>query len=118
MLLEDHILVADGFREILLKILPPESVINVFSSVERATKSLETENYAIITTDLIIPVQNVLSFITTCRRAYDRIIILVISSVVVDANRIKAYLAARANGYLNKAVDPVKLNMRLIVPQR
>lgn len=117
MLVEDHILVADGFRELLPKILPPKSVINVFSSVERATKSLETENYAIITTGLIIPVQNVLSFITTCRRAYDRIIILVISSVV-DANSIKAYLAARANGYLKKAVDPVRLNMRLIVPQR
>ncbi|MCE7044045.1 hypothetical protein [Dyadobacter sp. CY312] len=97
--------------------MPPESTINIFSSVERTTKGLTIEIYTTVITDLIIPGQNVLNFIATCRKAYKGIIILVISSVV-DANSIKSWLAAGNNGYLSKVVNPVKLNMRLIVTQR
>ncbi|MCE7044629.1 response regulator transcription factor [Dyadobacter sp. CY312] len=112
MLIDDHALVAEGFRELLLKILPPESTVDIFSSTERATKGLEIENYTIVITDLIIPGQNVLNFIATCRKAYEGIIILVISSVV-DANSIKSCLAAGANGYLSKAVTSNEIILAL-----
>lgn len=112
MLIDDHILVAEGFRELLLKILPPDSVINVFSSIDRAKESLEAQPYGIVITDLVMPGQSVMNFITTTRRQYADIIILVISSVL-DTSSIKACLAAGANGYLSKATDPREIKLAL-----
>jgi DNA-binding NarL/FixJ family response regulator len=112
MLIDDHALVAEGFKGLLLNILPNEATVNVFSSIEHAKKSLEKENYAIIITDLVIPGQNVLSFIASCRKTYEEIIILVISSVV-DASSIKACLTAGANGYLSKAVNSYEIKYAL-----
>ena len=112
MLIDDHILVAEGLRQLLLRILPSGSEVAVFSSVDRAAENLESGNYGIIMTDLIIPGQSVMSFITNCRRQYQTIIILVVSSVI-DTSSIKACLAAGANGYLSKATDPREIKLAL-----
>lgn len=112
MLVDDHVLVAEGFKELLLKILPEGSVINVFSSVDQATNSLKTGKYDIIITDLIMPGQSVMSFISSCRRNFESTIILIVSSVI-DTSSIKACLSAGANGYLSKATDPREIKLAL-----
>ena len=111
-LVDDHVLVAEGFKQLLLKILPEGSQVDVFSSVDRAKDSLQTSNYGVIITDLIIPGQSVMNFITSSRRSYNNIVILVISSVI-DVSSIRACLAAGANGYLSKATDPREIKLAL-----
>lgn len=112
MLLDDHVLVAEGFKQLLLKILPQGSVINIFSSIDRAKESLQTDKYGVIITDLIMPGQSVMNFIPFCRKSYEDIIILVISSVM-DSSSIRACLAAGANGYLSKAIDAREIKLAL-----
>ena len=112
MLIDDHLLVAEGFRELLLKILPADSSVDVFSSVEVARQSLKMKDYGVLMTDLIMPGQNVMDFVTYCRRNYSGMIILFVSSVV-DAGSIKACLAAGANGYVSKAIDPREIKLAL-----
>ncbi|GGH33424.1 DNA-binding response regulator [Dyadobacter endophyticus] len=112
MLVDDHVLVAEGFRELLKRMLPAGAVIDIFSSVETATAALKTMSYGILITDLIMPGQNVMSFITACRKQYDELIILVVSSSM-DSNGIKACFAAGANGYLSKAVSPSEIKLAL-----
>jgi DNA-binding NarL/FixJ family response regulator len=112
MLLDDHILVAQGFRELLLKILPAGSGVSVFSSVDKAKDSLQISNYGLIITDLVMPGQSVMDFISLCRKNYRDIIILVVSSVI-EISSIKACLAAGANGYLSKASDPGEIKLAL-----
>lgn len=112
MLVEDHVLVAEGFRELLKRMLPSGAVIDLFSSTETATAALKTMPYGILITDLIMPGQNVMSFITSCRKSYADLIILVVSSSM-DSNGIKACFAAGANGYLSKAVSPGEIKLAL-----
>jgi DNA-binding NarL/FixJ family response regulator len=112
MLVDDHVLVAEGFRELLRKMLPAGAIVDVFASVDAATAALKTTGYGILLTDLNMPGQNVLSFITGCRRNYKDLIILVVSSSM-DSNGIKACFAAGANGYLSKAVSPGEIRLAL-----
>lgn len=112
MLIEDHILVAEGFKELLLRLLPSGTAVDIFSSVDTATAALKTTGYGILIADLIMPGQNVMSFITACRRSYQTLVILVVSSSM-DSNGIKACFAAGANGYLSKAVSPGEIKLAL-----
>lgn len=112
MLVDDHVLVAEGFRELLRRMLPAGDVIDVFASVEAANAALKATGYRILLTDLNMPGQNVLSFITACRRNYADLIILVVSSSM-DSNGIKACFAAGANGYLSKAVSLGEIKLAL-----
>lgn len=112
MLVDDHVLVAEGFKELLLKILPLGTVINVFSSLDRAKDSMEAHHYGVVITDLVMPGQSVIDFIAYCRRSYPSTIVLVVSSVI-DTSSIKACLAAGANGYLSKAIDPHEIRQAL-----
>nr|WP_295921864.1 response regulator transcription factor [uncultured Dyadobacter sp.] len=112
MLVDDHVLVAEGFRELLRRMLPADCVVDVFASVEAAATALKTTSYGILLTDLSMPGQNVLGFIATCRKCYDKMVILVVSSSM-DSNGIKACFAAGANGYLSKAVSPGEIRLAL-----
>ncbi len=112
MLVDDHVLVAEGFRELLKRMLPAGSVIDVSSTIETAAAALKTMRYGVLITDLIMPGQNVMSFITACRKSYADLIILVVSSSM-DSNGIKACFAAGANGYLSKAVSPGEIKLAL-----
>ncbi|GGN07286.1 DNA-binding response regulator [Dyadobacter beijingensis] len=112
MLVDDHVLVAEGFRELLKKMLPAGAVVDIFSSVETAAAALKTTSYHILITDLIMPGQNVMSFITACRKHYGELLILVVTSSM-DSNGIKACFAAGANGYLSKAVSPGEIRLAL-----
>lgn len=112
MLVDDHVLVAEGFRELLKRMLPVGAVIDVFPSVEAATNALRAMHYGLLITDLIMPGQNVMSFITACRKHYGELVILVVSSSM-DSNGIKACFAAGANGYLSKAVSPAEIKLAL-----
>jgi DNA-binding NarL/FixJ family response regulator len=104
LLIDDHILVAEGFKEILTKVLPLNSRVDVLYSLDEATQKLQNHNYKFLVTDLNIPGQDVLGFISHCRTSHSNIIIIVITAVL-DPNSIKACLEAGANGYLSKAVD-------------
>ncbi|MBE9460580.1 LuxR C-terminal-related transcriptional regulator [Dyadobacter subterraneus] len=112
MLLDDHVLVAEGFKQLLLKIVPQGSVIDIFSSIDRAKESLQTGEYRVVITDLIMPGQSVMNFIPFCRKSYADIIILVVSSVM-DTTSIRSCLAAGANGYVSKAVDAREIKLAL-----
>ena len=112
MLIDDHVLMAEGFRELLLRILPSGSSIHVFSSIEMARESLQKREYGIMLTDLMMPGQNVIDFVTYCRKSYSDMIILFVSSVI-DVASIKACLAAGAHGYLSKAIDPREIKLAL-----
>lgn len=112
MLIDDHVLMAEGFRELLLRILPSGSSIHIFSSVEMARESLQKREYGIMLTDLMMPGQNVIDFVTYCRKSYSDMIILFVSSVI-DVGSIKACLAAGAHGYLSKAIDPREIKLAL-----
>ncbi|MCE7042379.1 response regulator transcription factor [Dyadobacter sp. CY312] len=112
LLIDDHILVAEGFKELLLKILPPGSKVDICFSVDKARMNLQGGSYRFVITDLMIPGQDVLEFITYCRKTFKNIIIIVITGVV-DANSIRACLAAGANGYLSKAIEPRDVKLAL-----
>ncbi|KAA0993506.1 LuxR C-terminal-related transcriptional regulator [Dyadobacter aurulentus] len=112
LLIDDHVLVAEGLRELLLRMLPPGSRADVFSSVEPAKEALLKCRYDYIFTDLNMPGQDVLGFITFCRKSHKDMIILVISSMMDSAN-IKACFTAGANGYLSKAIDPREIKLAL-----
>ncbi|MCE7044113.1 response regulator transcription factor [Dyadobacter sp. CY312] len=112
LLIDDHILVAEGFKELLLKILPPGSKVDICFSVDKAKKHLQGGSYRFVITDLIIPGQDVLEFITYCRKTFKNIIIIVITGVV-DANSIRTCLAAGADGYLSKAIEPRDMKLAL-----
>jgi DNA-binding NarL/FixJ family response regulator len=112
MLIDDHVLVAEGFRELLLKILPADCTVEVFSSVDAAKDNLHKSRYGLIITDLVMPGQSVIGFITSCRKSYQNIVILVVSSVI-DNSSIKACLAAGANGYLSKASNHAEIKLAL-----
>jgi len=110
--LDDHVLVAEGFKELLLKIMPQGSGVSIFSSVDKARTALQNADYGIIITDLIIPGQSVLDFISYSRKTYKEIVILVLSSVI-DTTSIKSCLAAGANGYLSKASNIEEIRLAL-----
>lgn len=112
MVIDDHILVAEGIKELLTKILPLGSKVHVAPSTEKAVERLNTGKYGVILTDLIIPGERVTDFIKFCRRTYNGMIILVVSSAV-DTNSIKACLAAGANGFLSKAIDLREMKLAL-----
>lgn len=112
MLVDDHVLVSEGLRELLLRMLPAGTIIDTFPAVDAATAALNAAGYQILITDLIMPGQNVMSFITASRRSHPELVILVVSSSV-DSNGIKACFAAGANGYLSKAVSPGEIKLAL-----
>jgi DNA-binding NarL/FixJ family response regulator len=112
MLVDDHVLVSEGFRELLLRMRPGGSVVDVFSNVDAATVALNAAKYNILITDLIMPGQNVMGFIVACRRSYPGLVILIVSSSI-DSNGIKACFAAGANGYLSKAVSTAEIKLAL-----
>ncbi len=69
-LVDDHVLVSEGFRGLLLRMQPQDYLIDVFSTVDAAAATLKAMRYQIRITDLVIPGQNVISFITACRDRY------------------------------------------------
>lgn len=112
LLLEDHVLVAECFKEILNKILPLNCSVDFLTSVESARDMLATHTYNFLLTDLILPDQNVKEFISYCRKQYPGLIIIVISAVT-DITTIKECLRMGAAGYLSKSVQVDELRLAL-----
>jgi len=105
LLIDDHSLVAEGFRQLLTKMLPADSSINIFDSIEKAKTSLQKIQYDFVLTDLVMPGQQVYDFISHLRAHYPDLIILVVSSVI-DTNTIKECLSSGIHGYISKATTP------------
>ncbi|MGE9313225.1 LuxR C-terminal-related transcriptional regulator [Niabella sp. CJ426] len=112
LLLDDHAMVAEGFKELLVKILPKHSTIQIFVSIEKAMLSLEQQKYHFLMVDLLMPGQNAKNFISYCRGKYPHLIILVLSTVI-DVHNIKNCLALGANGYISKAVTHHEIKFAL-----
>jgi DNA-binding NarL/FixJ family response regulator len=112
LLIDDHALVAEGIKGLLLRILAPSSTVDLFFSLEKAKQHLQTNKYRYIITDLIIPGQNVMKFISECRKNFSDVIIIVLSGVN-DAKSIKECLTAGANGYLSKATELREIQLAL-----
>lgn len=110
LLLDDHILVADGFKGLLMKLLPEKSEVDVFNNIERAKMNLRNKQYDFVLADFLMPGQYVPDFINYLRQNYPDIIILIVSSVV-DVVTIKECLKLGANGYLSKAAHPNELEL-------
>lgn len=108
LLIDDHSLVAEGLKELLLKMLPSGCSITVFSETTKASNELQSGHYDFVVTDLIMPGQNVLEFIAETRNAFPKLIILVVSSVI-DTNSIKECLTSGANGYISKGTPPQEI---------
>lgn len=108
LLIDDHLLVAEGLKELLIKMLPAGRVVDVADSVARAKVFLQTGHYDFVLTDLIMPGQQVPAFITYLRSTFPGIIILVVSSVI-DTNTIKECLALGVNGYISKGTSPEEI---------
>ncbi|ODS82864.1 MAG: hypothetical protein ABS46_07685 [Cytophagaceae bacterium SCN 52-12] len=112
LLLEDHVLVAEGLGEILRKILGPESSIDIFHSAKQAKLSLDNRKIDFIITDLMIPGDNIIEFIKYCRLKDKNMAILVVTGIM-EATSIKSCLAAGANAYLSKTSNPHELKQAL-----
>ncbi|RQO29839.1 hypothetical protein DBR32_14745 [Taibaiella sp. KBW10] len=110
LLLDDHALVAEGLKQLLIKMLPDDCIINVFNEVEKAKKELQSIHYDYVITDLIMPGQNVPEFITYMRIHDPELIILVLSSII-DINSIKECLALGVNGYISKGTPPEEMKL-------
>lgn len=112
LLLDDHALVAEGFRALLNKILPDGSIIHAFTSTDKAKQDLQTFPCNFVITDLIMPGQQVMEWITYIRKTYPDIIILIISSVI-DINSIKECLSLGVHGYISKATHPDEIRLAM-----
>lgn len=104
-LVDDHSLVAEGFKQLLKGMLPEGSNIDVFHSIDKAKDSLSKNNYDYAITDLMMPGQRVPEFISYMRTHYPELIILVVSSIG-DINSVKECLALGINGYISKGTTP------------
>lgn len=110
LLLDDHSLVSEGLKALLMKMIPEGCMIQVFDSIEKAKQSLREYRYSFVLTDLMMPGQQVPQFITHIRSAYPEIMIIVITSVI-DSNTVKEFLALGVHGYLSKCVGPDEIKL-------
>ena len=108
LLLEDHSLVAEGFRQLLIKMLPDDCIINILQDLNKAKREIESSHYDYVITDLIMPGQNVLDFICYLRPKYPELLIMVISSVI-DTNTVRSCLSLGINGYISKGTPPEEI---------
>lgn len=110
LLTDDHSLVAEGFRQLLIKMLPEDCMITVCNDLEKAKKALQTVKYDYVITDLVMPGQNVPDFIAYLHSNYPELTILVLSSVI-DTNTVKECLSLGINGYVSKGVSPEEIKL-------
>lgn len=108
LLIDDHALVVEGFRELLKKLLPEGCAIDAFTSITQARSSLQSHKYHFVVTDLMMPGQNVPDFMTCLHKDHPDLIIIGLSSMI-DINRIKEYFAIGMNGYLSKGAGPEEI---------
>lgn len=111
MLIDDHLMFAQGITELLNKI-SPDNKISVFTSVEKAKLELAANDYQFILSDLMIPGSNVKEFVGYCTKKYPGVYIIIISSIT-EINTIKELLAEGVHGYLSKAVNYFELKIAL-----
>ena len=107
-MIDDHLLVAEGLKELLIKMLPADCVVKVVDSIARAKASLQATHYDFVLVDLVMPGQQVPAFIGSLRAMFPDIIILVVSSVI-DTNTIKECLSLGVNGYVSKGTSPEEI---------
>ena len=102
-LVDDHILLSLGIAEIL-KAISPGSSIRSFSTIEKATKALQADNYDFMLLDVLIPNEDSGAFVQYCSSNFPHMIIIVLTSIV-DTHTIKKYLKMGANAYLSKSIS-------------
>lgn len=110
MLIDDHSLVAEGFKELLKKMLPDNCIIAMFDNIEKAKNEIQATHYDYVLTDLVMPGQDVSEFIKYLRKNYPELIIFIVSGVI-DTNTVKECLLLGINGYISKGVSPDEIKL-------
>lgn len=109
---DDHGLFAEGFRELLLELTPESSTVDAYTTIAQVAARLETQTYNFLFIDLLIPGENALAFITSCRQRHPQLIIIAVSSVT-EASAIETCLKSGANGYVSKAAGHQEIKKAL-----
>jgi DNA-binding NarL/FixJ family response regulator len=111
LLLDDHLLILKGFSEIL-KSMMPDSTIKFHTSVEKAKDELTREKYDILFSDLMMPGVNTREFISSCKKKYPELIIIILSGIL-EINVVKEYLGLGVNGFISKVVSHQEVKLAL-----
>jgi CheY-like chemotaxis protein len=90
LLLDDDQEVLDIFREILLQ-LPSQPEVHLANSGARAIALLESESFTLLITDLKMPKMDGLQVLSIVRRKYPQLRIVVMTSVIDEQYRSRAY---------------------------
>ncbi|MGE9313231.1 LuxR C-terminal-related transcriptional regulator [Niabella sp. CJ426] len=110
LIVDDHPLVSEGLKSLLVTMLPETSIINTADTVDKAKKDLEIQSYQYVLTDLMMPGQKIPPFISYIHSHYPGIIIMIVSSVT-DINTVKECLSLGAHGFLSKGVEPHEIKL-------
>ncbi|MBS1917909.1 MAG: response regulator transcription factor [Bacteroidetes bacterium] len=110
-IIDDHVLFAQGFSE-LLKTMAPGCEIRLHSSVEKAKNDLKTGKYHYLFVDLLMPGVNTKEFVSSCRKEYPELIIIIISTIQ-EISKVREFFGIGINGYLSKAVSYFELKLAL-----
>ncbi|MGE9313227.1 LuxR C-terminal-related transcriptional regulator [Niabella sp. CJ426] len=110
LLLDDHSLVSEGLKALLMNMIPEGSTVETIDTIEKAKKTLRERPWQFVLTDLMMPGQQVPEFITYIRITYPEIIIIIVSSVL-DTNTVRECLALGVHGYLSKGVGPDEIKL-------
>ncbi|MBP6688132.1 MAG: response regulator transcription factor [Lacibacter sp.] len=109
LLLDDHVIFLQGLSELLIKVFPLFD-IKTSSSTEKARRELETDQYNILLSDIMIPGSNVRELIIHCKKKHPSLKIVILSSIQ-EMPIIKEFLELGVDGYLTKAVSAIEIRM-------
>lgn len=116
LLLDDHLLILKGFSEIL-KSMTPDSTIKFYTSAEKVKEELSREKYDVLFSDLMMPGVNTREFITTCKKKYPEMVIIILSGIL-EINVVKEYLSIGVNGFISKVVSQEEVKLALETTHR
>jgi len=99
-IVDDEKIISDSLAELLKQTKKFETVNNYYS-LTNVKKEMLVKKYDYLFTDLVMPGYDVKEFIGYARKAWPKLIILVVSSLT-DVVRAKELFDMGANGYLSK----------------
>lgn len=111
LLVDDHIMFSQGLSELLYKMLPA-CEITLCTSVTTAITALKAHDYQYIFCDLMIPGNDIRSFISFCKKNTPVSYFIIVSSVT-DIHVIKSLFSDGIDAYLSKAVNSEELRMAI-----
>ncbi|MGG9960017.1 response regulator [Ferruginibacter sp. SUN106] len=109
-IVDDHELFGHGFAMILKSMAFNNSLH--FTNIERAMNELQANNYNVLFIDLQMPGTDTKEFITTCRKKYPYLTIIIVSTIA-EINRVKECFTWGVDGYISKSVSVFELNLAL-----